>query len=563
MNEIMCSKGYREFSTIVSADNATTAEALLLVEKGLPNIASELHLGKLELRVEMNPSKDEPDGLNVSKILFTHPEGFNYKNHTRIINNHERGKAIFVASPEPEYVWNQEETEAIDFLFRYINLVISRARMTDLYTRKQMTDYMTVLPNTACFMKFANELLTLGTLNGYSVIFTNIRNFNFINQQLGGKVGDEVLKEYSAKLLSFYGKDEIIARFGGDNFVALIKDENVNTFLRNISSITVTVIAANTTRRLTFSSRAGIYSIPGSMNINDAVARANACLSYAKRTNEQDYVWFESDILDTITEQREIVTSFNNAIVQREFVVYFQPKVNLDTMIITGCEALVRWQKGDKLLAPFKFIPILEESGLICDLDFYILDRCCRIIRSWINSGIIPPRVSVNFSKLHLKNQTLASDILAIIDKYNIPPEYIEIELTETSAYGDFESLYKFITELGNYGIFTSLDDFGTGYSSLNMLKDLPLNVIKIDKSFIDNITDEQSKNRLIVKAMLTLIEQLDKEVIAEGVETTEQAKILKDMNCKMIQGYLFDKPMPSDQFTARIRDNKPYDIEL
>ena len=363
-----------------------------------------------------------------------------------------------------------------------------------------------------------------------------------------------MLKEYSKVLLGFYGNDEIIARFGGDNFVALIRNENVEKYLKLISLININAATGNQTRALSIMSRSGIYPIPSpSSNIRDALGCANASLVYAKKEADSDCIWFRPEILERINNDREIISHFRTALTHKEYLVYYQPKVSLKNRRIAGCEALVRWKRGDRILSPGMFVPVLEEEGLICDLDFYVLERVCEDIRNWQRKGITPARVSVNFSKMHLRDPKLIDNVMAVISKYRIKPEYLEIELTESATSDDFEALTRFVDELKSHGIRTSIDDFGTGYSSLSLIKDINVDVIKIDKSFIDNITQPDSKDLIILRSILSMVTGLGNEVIAEGCETAEQASILNDLGCHMIQGYLFDKPLPHGEYTKKL----------
>ena len=560
----LCSEGYRQFYNALQAETVSTDDILNLIPGAIAYIADEMHLGKFEVRTELEPSSADELGINDFKILYESPAGFDLLAHTRMFKNPAKGRVSFAAFPISGYKWNDEEKAALDFLIKNLYVVLAKARVTEMLNKRQLTDFLTNLPNTSYFMKFSNDLNTKGILSQYTVIFSNLKSFNYINQTLGSQAGDTVLKEYGSRLMSFYKQNELIARFGGDNFVAILRNENVENYLNYISKINITVALGNQTRVLAVSARSGIYPIPESIsNIGEAIGRANASLSYAKYISGQNAVWFRKEILDRANSEREIISYFRTALLHKEFIIYYQPKVNVLTGRIAGCEALVRWKRGDQIVSPAGFVPILEGAGLICDLDFYVLQRVCETIKQWTNMGIIPARVSVNFSKLHLRNTHLVDDIMDIVQSNNINPEYLEIELTESASSEDYEAMERFVDELSAQGICTSIDDFGTGYSSLSLLKDLHVNVIKIDKSFVDNIAMENSKDRIILSSIISMIDGLKMDTVAEGCETAEQAKILKEMNCTMIQGYLFDKPLPCDEYTNKLSKGHRYAIDL
>ena len=561
---LLCSEEFLRFFNTMQVETISLDDALNLMPGALTHIASVLHIGKFEVNISFPPSPQEPNGYNALRILYDDPNGHGYISHSRVIRQAEKGRISFAVFPSTDYEFSDDDKGSLDFLIKCIHLIVVRSELSEQLQKRQFTDYMTQLPNNAYFMKFSNDLSLRGTINKYTVIFSNLRNFNYINQQMGSQVGDIVLREYSHKLKKFYGSDELIARFGGDNFVALLKNENVNRYLDYISVISITVASGNQTKTLTVNARSGIYPIPtNGSNIGEAINRANASLAYSKRVSDNDRVWFRDEILERINKDREVVSSFRPALIHKEFLVYYQPKVSLDSRHISGCEALVRWKHDGNMIPPGMFVPILEEEGFICDLDFYVLERVCEDIRNWIGKGITPARVSVNFSKLHLRNENLINDVMDIISKYRINPGYIEIELTESSSATDFAALTDFVNKLKEHGIRTSIDDFGTGYSSLSLIKDLNVDIIKIDKSFVDHIADTQSKDYIILNSILSMVMGLGMDVIAEGCETLEQAKVLYDMNCRMIQGYLFDKPLSHDEYTQKLSDNHIYEIEL
>ena len=357
--------------------------------------------------------------------------------------------------------------------------------------------------------------------------------------------------------------DEELARLGGDNFFALIRKERKQQYMDFISCIPITVQLDNKKNK-TFEiiSRAGIYEIEAGDTMTDVLGRSSSALNVAKVSVSHDMIFFRPNMLEKIIHDKKISNSLPHALENREFIVFYQPKVNIQDYSLCGGEALVRWQRNGTFVPPIDFIPVLEQEGSICALDFYVLDAVCRDIRNWIDSGIEPTKISVNFSKIHLHNNNLSKDIKDVLDRYRIDSKYIEIELTETSGYEDYNALIRFINKMHEYGISISIDDFGTGYSSLNLLKNLRIDIIKLDKSFIDNLDENNKSDVIVIKAIIDMANALGMQTIAEGVETIEQARFLEKLNCDMIQGYLFDRPLPHDEFVQRLQHNRIYSIK-
>ncbi len=247
---------------------------------------------------------------------------------------------------------------------------------------------------------------------------------------------------------------------------------------------------------------------------------------------------------------------FPDAIKNEEFVMYYQPKVSLRDYRLAGAEALCRWLHEGSLLPPFKFIPVFEANGQIIELDFYILEHVCMDIRKWIDEGRDLVRTSVNLSRVHEMNAELVDQIVEIIDKYRIPHDMIEIELTETMTDVGFQELRIVVGGLAERGIHTSVDDFGVGFSSLNLICDLPWSMLKIDKGFVPENADANTNRKVMLRHLIALARDMGLECLAEGVESVDQVKMLKDNGCMLAQGYFFDKPLPREMFESRMAQN-------
>lgn len=239
---------------------------------------------------------------------------------------------------------------------------------------------------------------------------------------------------------------------------------------------------------------------------------------------------------------------------KKDLKVFYQPKVNLKTYELCGAEALSRWEYNGEIKSPFWYIPILESTDRICELDIYNLEIVCSDIRNWLDSGLKPVTVSINFSRRHLANKNLVSDIVGIIEKYNIPKELIEIEITETTDVGEYATLLEFINELHENNISVSVDDFGTGFSSLNILKDVPVDIIKFDKTLLDE-TEFKDKMKIVFTNLVNMAKNLNIKTVSEGVETKDQAHLLKNIECDIAQGYYFDKPLSHDAYTEHLKE--------
>ncbi|MCR4907737.1 MAG: EAL domain-containing protein [Lachnospiraceae bacterium] len=244
---------------------------------------------------------------------------------------------------------------------------------------------------------------------------------------------------------------------------------------------------------------------------------------------------------------------FPEAVKNKEFKVFYQPKVFLKDYRLCGAEALCRWVHDGRIISPGNFIPALEQGNEICELDFYMLDQVCQDICAWLADGRRMVRVSINMSRRHMQNEKLINDIFDVVGRYDFPRKYIEIELTETTTDVDFKDLSRVVNALTEQGIHTSVDDFGMGYSSLNLIRDLPWNTLKIDRSFLPEDGDNKPNKAVILQHLIAMAQSMGIECLAEGVETVEQISLLKDNQCYIAQGFYFDMALPHDEFEKRL----------
>lgn len=250
----------------------------------------------------------------------------------------------------------------------------------------------------------------------------------------------------------------------------------------------------------------------------------------------------------------DVLSLFGDALKNEEFLVYYQPKVSLRNYRLAGAEALVRWKHGDKFIFPDQFIPQIEQSGDVCALDFYMLDHVCANMRRWLDQGRRVVKVSVNLSRRHFTDKNLLEKIIQTIDRHNVPHEFLEIELTETTTDVSFSDLRRIVDGLHQEMISTSVDDFGMGYSSMNLIRDLPWDVLKIDKSFLPK-NESDRRQYVMLKHIISLAHDIGLDTIVEGVETIDHVRMLKENSCFLAQGYYFDKPLPLEVFESKLEE--------
>ncbi|MDE6592124.1 MAG: GGDEF domain-containing phosphodiesterase [Oscillospiraceae bacterium] len=457
--------------------------------------------------------------------------------------------------------WDSEDKSRIDTFISALYLVNDRIRIAAVAEKFAVMDNKMELYNLRYFMKRAGEMFATGEIGEYCACRFNISQLSVINSKLGRDGGTQIMKRYVYGLRDIIGEGGFVSRLGGDHFVALFKKNKKEEVIRHLSGV-VLPTEFRGIEELFVSAHAGYYDIDSCCRSPYEIMEAVTIAEIASRySHGVPYAEFNDELKKRSEAKKMLESLFYEAIDKEEFLVYYQPKVNLIDYTISGAEALCRWQHNDELVPPFRFIPILEQSHNICVLDFYMLEHVCKDMRRWQDSGLPLVKVSVNLSRMHLGDEGLAERITEIIDKYDIPHEYIEIELTETTTDVDFKELKKIVSSLHSVDISTSVDDFGVGYSSLNLIRDLPWNVLKIDKSFLPDDGDENKKEKsVMLKYVISMAQELGLECIVEGVESPEQVELLKNCGCFRAQGYFFDKPLPVSVFYRKLLDGGKYE---
>ncbi|NLO10259.1 MAG: EAL domain-containing protein [Clostridiales bacterium] len=415
------------------------------------------------------------------------------------------------------------------------------------------TDHLTELPNRIAFIEMLdNIMLTLRSEEVISIMDIDLDNFKNINDTLGHSYGDELLIDVTHRLRQVLDENDYLARIGGDEFIILtqnLKDtvayedkikkvRNVFTFPFELSSkeyfITVSIGVA--------------FAPKDGKTAQSIIKNVNSAMYVAKANGKGTYAYFEHTFNKMLTDKIELQSELRQAIEKQEFLLFYQAQMDLINKKVQGFEALIRWDHPSKgLLYPNDFIYLAEESGLIVPIGKWVLKTACHQLREWADLGYNDISMAVNLSARQFKDKDFVHMVFDVIEDTGIDPKKLELEITESVALEDLDYTIATIKELKSIGVKFSLDDFGTGYSSMSYLKRLPVSNLKIDKSFLDTVMDDISDQK-IIQAIISLARNLDINIIAEGVERSDQEQFLQDSNCNMAQGYLYSKPVPKER---------------
>ncbi len=522
------------------------------IKEVVQEMCEVLRISYFEMCLYPNPLKEQcNDG--VVQVLYE-KDGIDHQRLQRmreVIGNGEV-RIYRVCQYLDEDDWTEEECSKIHVFMKMVFSFQGRINIMNMVEKLNHHDLELGIHNLTYFMRFTSMLIAQRRIDKYTACYFNLKHFSLVNQQYGRDVGTNIMRQFVQNLQDMLSEEEIIARVGGDNFIMLILDENMESVKRYLLGAEIVYEE----EQVFISASQGYFSVPEDNSVRDASELVDCVTLAAKIAQDaanDDVVFFEDSMLKRKEQAKHIENIFPDAINNGEFQVFYQPKIQLTDYRLVGAEALCRWFHNGEMMSPADFIPVLEQGKEICILDFYMLDRVCQSLRTWIDEGKKVVQISVNFSRRHLSSADLLENIIRIVDKYEVPHEYIQIELTETLTDVEFKSLKNIVSGLQEAGISTSVDDFGIGYSSLNVIREIPWNVLKIDKSFLPTERNVNSSKYIMLKYVIAMAQSMGLECIVEGVETLEQVRMLKDNNCYLAQGFYFDRPLPKEEFERRI----------
>jgi len=429
-------------------------------------------------------------------------------------------------------------------------------------------DDLTGLPNRALYCDRLSQALFQAdrATQKVAVMFVDLDCFKDINDTSGHRVGDLLLKDVAARLQTIVRVSDTVARMGGDEFTILLPNLEdpekaslvAQKILQNISE--VYQVEGND---IYITASAGITIFPDDgKTVDDLLKNADTAMYHAKNNGRNVFQFFSREMNVKMMNRLDLQNNLRHALERNEFVLYYQPRINIADRCITSMEALIRWPHPEKgMIMPDRFIPLAEETGLIVPIGEWVIRAACLQIRKWQTQGNPLFPVAVNVSAYQFRRKNFTETVTEILEETGVSPALLEIELTESAIMKDVDSVIKVLKELNSLGIIISIDDFGTGYSSLSQLKRFPIDSLKIDRSFIANATTN-ADDRAIVIAIISMAHSLGLNIIAEGVETEMQLALLSAQGCQEMQGYLFSKPLPPDLLTQLLHDDRERKIQ-
>lgn len=453
------------------------------------------------------------------------------------------------------------ELGAWDFISKPYDPMVIRFRVKNVIERSQQQlnkelkyradyDTMTGIYNKTKFFENTKTILKQNPDETFAFLRIDVAKFQLVNSFFGVREGDNLLRYIAQVIQCFSGESTRIAygRIEADIFCICMPYQNELMLMEFISYLRVRISAYNLDYDIV--PTIGIYIIEDhELSIDTMYDRANLAAKKCKGNYVHNYAFYTEDMSDELVKEQRIVNSMKSALEGNEFVIYLQPKYNLQDNSIDGAEVLVRWLSPTRgMVSPAEFIPVFERNGFITKLDYYIWEKTCELLAKWIEEGRKPEPVSVNISRVSLYNPRLVEMICGLVEQYQIPPRLLQLELTESAFTNNQDAIRETMEKLQQAGFTILMDDFGSGYSSLNVLKDISVDILKIDMRFLSD-TDKQTRSENILASVVRMAKWLEMPVVAEGVERKEQVDFLRSIGCEYVQGYYFARPMPVSEY--------------
>lgn len=487
------------------------------------------------------------DALNHQSWLFQLLETGEGELECQIIRDGKVHSLILNATAEIE------DNEIVGFIGTISD--ISRLKESEQELKHQAHyDSLTGLPNRTSLIQNLEAQINSPTSKGFSLLLVDLDRFKDVNDSFGHPMGNALLKEVTARLTQHMQDHDQVCRIGGDEFTIVLGNAPPTALVNAIAYDTIQLLKRPfrlpNGQDVILGASIGISRYPNDgVTSTELLQKADTAMYQAKQNGRNRYQYFTEDLSQFAQQRLEMEIRLKHAIEQKQFVAFYQPQVDMKTGEITGAEALIRWMDPKEgLIPPFKFIPLAEETGLIKPIGDWILKETCRQGKVWLDQGLPPLRLAVNISPVQFKFNDLLATIELTLNETGFPPHLLELEVTESVLMTRESDAIEILNKVRELGVRVAIDDFGTGYSSLSYLKKLPLDVLKIDKSFVDDIPHKKDDME-IATAIVGMAHTLRLKVLAEGVETIEQLEFLREQGCDFYQGYHKSKPVPADEF--------------
>ncbi|KZY60126.1 hypothetical protein A3742_05880 [Oleiphilus sp. HI0071] len=529
-----------------------------------------------------NPNFNKMFRMNTFNAGLAHVNDFIEHTETVVNENTRFGVALRKSTEEPEHSinieittkdgrwieahskahWHDNEIVGQVWSFRDVSALKLKEKEAE---HRTFHDFLTGLPNRRSLLARLRKSVeeSRQSRNDVIVMFIDLDGFKDVNDSLGHSVGDSLLIEVARRMESKLPRNATLTRHGGDEFVAILTRQHglheAHTYSERILSCFSAPYHIGK-QDIYMSVSIGIASMQDHGEDPDRlITYANLAMTQAKKQGSNIYQLYDASSSSQCEHRLRIRNEINQALEQDQFELFFQPKICLESGTIKGAEALIRWRMNDgSFRSPMEFIPIAEESSQIIPITQWVIRKCCEYLKEWmphLDSDFV---LALNISAKHFQRGLLQEHVAEVLREVKTLPSMLELEVTETAIMDDIELAVSTLNELKRLGIRTAIDDFGTGYSSLSYLRKLPIEVLKIDKSFIDEIP-ESAEDRTLVKGIIDMVHALGIEVVAEGVENHEMAVLLQNMNCDLVQGYHYCRPIADKDFLSLIKESLCY----